>query len=499
MGARCSRSPRCVTWRALATACLAAALSPAFALDPGVLIQELQLPKIALNLNVTFATSDLRIPDSLDPEGDVVKVQEELKAGERPDLWLRLARLQQQLGRYDDAATSYQKAAAGYDKLLQAEPQNARARVGYAEVLVALSRDEDAATQIELAMVADETLWKPHELAADLHAKHAVMAHSLNMAQLMRSHLDAAEAEAKEALRLAPDDPRPQVMLFIAKWLPEVLELRADPKSGLKRLGAFEEMSEILKKAAALAPGFPRLAEYAVSAKMMPFFTSQMSGGLDKPLWDGLDDAQRRVLTSCRDDYLRLSEQIPSLKAEALTFAAVACFSMADKKSMYEHLRAAADADPKSTTALEVMVGFLAQEGNWAQALLASEEIKTRKPNGRSYTWLGRIYAEQRQWKAAEEAFRTATSYDDSSSAANLGLGVVLLKQGASPVEALLPLQTAWEKSQNEPEVLLAWGTCLALLGEVDEGRRMVKQAISMWPRSEGLQRVAKELGLEAQ
>jgi len=40
-------------------------------------------------------------------------------------------------------------------------------------------------------------------------------------------------------VRLAPNDPHPYVMLFVAKWLPMVLELRLDPKSGLSQLGRF--------------------------------------------------------------------------------------------------------------------------------------------------------------------------------------------------------------------------------------------------------------------
>jgi len=72
---------------------LLAACGPARALDRGVLVQALQLPKITLNLNVTFSTSDLRIPPSADPEADIKKLQAELKTAPRPASYLQMGRL----------------------------------------------------------------------------------------------------------------------------------------------------------------------------------------------------------------------------------------------------------------------------------------------------------------------------------------------------------------------------------------------------------------------
>ena len=142
------------------------------------------------------------------------------------------------------------------------------------------------------------------------------------------------------------------------------------------------------------------------------------------------------------------------------------------------------------------MIGFLAYEGNWKRAQEVAEQVLQRRPSGRAYTWLGRIHAEQGRWRQAEEAFRLAISYQDSVGLANLGLGVVLLKGGAAPMEALGPLRTAWEGGQHEPEILLAWGVALALIGEMEEGRSHVRRALEAWPETPGLQRLAREMGL---
>lgn len=481
---------------ALAVLCLLTAL-PARALDEKVLIDGLQLPKINLNLNITFSTGDLRVPESEDPQKDIANLLEQVKLGARPDLHLKLARLYLLVGRGDEAATQFQLAAAAYSRLLEQDPKNAQTRVEFAEALIALGDDGGAAEQIEKALVLSENLAKAHELSADLHAKHAVLAYNQGQDGLMRAHLEAAEAEATEATKLSPQDPRPLLMLFVVRWLPAVFELRDNPLSGLQKLSTYEDLSATLQKAATLAPEVPRLRQYAVACRLLPFFAAQMVKGLDKPLWDELNDNQRRVLSACRADYLALGQDLPELKPDALMFAGVTSFIIGDRATLYQQLQESAAADLKRTDALEVTVGFLAHEGKWSEALQAVEEIRKRRPSARAYIWLGRIHAELGQWEQAQTAFRVATSYPDADNTAYLGLGVVLLRSGAGPAEALGPLRAAWEQGQDEPEVLLAWGVVLALIGEVEEGKRYVSQALSLWPPSPALRPLALEFGLE--
>jgi len=390
----------------------------------------------------------------------------------------------------------YRVAVDGYAKLLEQEPGNARLHQEFAEALVAVGEDEDAARHIEEALILDENLWQAHELSADLHTKHAVLAFNQGMWDLTQSHLESAEAEAEEAMRLADDEPRPCVMLFLAKWLPEVMALQADPMSGLGKLGRFEELGELLKTAAALIPSYPKLSKYAIACKLTPFFTAQLMDGLEVGIWAKLDEQQRRILTSCRDELITLSETQASLKAEALLFAGISAFMMDDRKGMYEQFRASADAAPDSVVALETTVGFLAYEKKWALALKTANEIIERRPSGKAYAWIGRIHAEQRKWKLAEEAFRVALTYDDAEGIANLGLGVILLKSGAEAAEALGPLRTALEELPGQREVLVAWGVALALIGETDEARKYIIRALPMFPPSPGRDVIAKEFGL---
>lgn len=502
----CRQAPRLVVARVhhparalqagLALLALLAAL-PCMALDQAVLIRELQFPSISLDLDVSFPIRDLRIPPSTDPERDIAALNKQLETQDRSELHLELARLLLWTGQYEMAVVHYRVATDGFLKLIETEPRNAAAHQSLAEILIALGEDEDAAGYIETAFVLDEKLWQAHELAAYLHAKNGVHAHDAGMEWLMQSHFAGAESEGRRAVELAPGEPLAHVALFLAKWLPLLIALREDPTSGLKRMAEFEEASELLYRAASLAPAFPHLRQHAVSCKLAPFFAAQMVRGISDPLWPTLTETQKRLLTSCRDEYMQLAQASPDLKARVLLFAGIAEFMMADRKVMYQRFREAADANAQDAAALQTMVGFLVHERNWPEALKAAEELMQRSPSGLSYTWLGRIYGEQAKWKQAEEAFRVALSYPDVRGIANLGLGIVLLKSGADPATALPVLYSALQILPEEPEVVLAWGVVQAITGQQEKGARNVARALAVLPPSPGRQAVAQQFGIQ--
>jgi len=470
--------------------------TPAGAVDRGVLVAALRLPPITLNLNVTFATGELKIPISTDPVADIARAREELAKEDRPEVRLRLAKLLSAAGQGEEAGAQYRVALQGLSELVGAEPKNAMAHTYYAEALLAIGDDGEAAAHIEQALIIDANIWQTHLLSAELHSKHAVLSLNQGMVNLMQGHLKAAEAEAQEAVRLAPKEAQPLVTLFVAKWLPLVLQLRADPTAGLKSLGSFEEMGELLRRAAELAPDYPRLRQFSVAAKLTPFFAVQMVKGLEKGIWDDLDQQQRRILTSCRDELQAIAAQVPALKAEVLMFLGVTTFMMGDKPRMYALLRESADSDPTGTAALEAMVGFRAHEKDWNEAQKTAQEANTRRPSGRTHTWLGRIYAEQTKWAEAEQSFRVALSYGDSRGLANLGLGVVMLRNGADAAVAVAPLSAAVASGQAQAEAVLALGISQCLAGDLTSGKKNVRVALQMMSLTPELERAAKELGI---
>ncbi len=485
---------------ALATASAPSASAPGadVPVNRAALVKELQLPPISLNLNLTFDPRDLRLPVSQTPEPDLAKVRQQLQITDRAPLHLQAARLLVQLGRDQEAAAEFTAAAKGYPQLIASEPKNAMLQAEYAEALLALQEDEKAATAIENALIADDKLAKAYELSADLHLKHGVVAYGQGLPEWMRSHFAAAEEAAQQAVTLAPDDPHAYVMLFLAKWFPAVFELNKSPRSALQNLPRYEEMSELLKKAASLCPTYPRLRQFAIACKLAPFFAAQMLKGLDTPLWGDLNEEQRRVLASCRTEFVAFGNEVVEYRAAALLFAGVAAFMSDDRQGAYDNLRASADADPKSVSGLEVTVALLTKERKWDKAGEVAEEIRRRKPSGKVNAWIGRILAEQGKLKQAQEAFEAAIGFTDATPMANLGLGVVMLKAGAGPLEALLPLRLAWDSSADLPEVALAWTVVLALIGETAEAKRRAKEALTAWPDSEPIQHVAKELGVTA-
>lgn len=470
---------------------------PCAALDSAVLIRELHFPAISLDLDVSFPIRDLRIPPSKDPQADIEALNKRLETEDSPEMHLELARLLLWTGQYELAVVHYRVATDGYMKLLEKDPKNAKAHHQLAEVLIALGEDEDAAAHIEEAFVYDDKLWQAHELASYLHAKNGVHAHDAGLRWLMESHFAAAESEGLRAVELAPTEPLAHVALFLSKWLPLLIALRDDPLSGLKRIAEFEEVSELLLRAANLAPHYPRLRQHAVSCKLAPFFAAQMVKGISDPIWPTLDETQKRLLTSCRDEYMQLVQAAPELKARVLLFAGIAEFMMDNRKAMYQRFREAADADPQDSASLQTMVGFLVHEKKWPEALQAAEELMQRSPSGEAYTWLGRIYGEQEKWKQAEEAFRVALSYEDVRGIANLGLGIVLLKSGADPSAAVPVLRAAAEELPGEPEVALAWGVAQALTGQEEKGAQCVARALALLPPSPGRQALAEQFGLK--
>ncbi len=480
----------------LAAVVTLAAVAPCWALNKALLVRELQLPNITLNLDISFPARAVRIPPSADPESDIKALYERLKEEDTPSLHLQLGRLLLWTSQTEEAVIQYRLATDGFTKLLEQEPDNAQAHQEFAEVLLAIGEDEEASLHIEEAFVLDGTRWQAHELASYLHAKHGVLAHNSGVQWLANEHFASAEVEARAAAKLGPKEALPYISLFLSKWLPALLELRADPTEGLKDLGTYEEISELLQTGAALAPTYPQLKQYAISCKLAPFFAAQMVKGIGATLWADLDEQQKRILTACRDEFLELGQTDPRLRSNALLFAGVANFMMDDKPKMYEAFQQAADGDPEGTAALETMVGFLANDREWVKALEAAEVIMQRQPSGTAYSWIGRIYAEQKKWSQAEKAFRVALSYDDVQGIANLGLGVVLLKSGAEPDKARVPLQIARYELAGQPEALMAWGVLLVLEGDEEGGKRYVNRAVALLPASPGRDAVAKEFGI---
>lgn len=484
-------------WR-VAILSLALAAGSGWAANRAVLVRELPFPRMALDLEIPFNPSELQVPPSANLEADIKALEAELAKGDQPELQLRMARLLRFAGRTQEAALYYRLAVGGYQALLQSEPENAQAHLGYSEALLQLGEDAEAVAHLEEALCLDETLWKAHTLSAEIHVTRATAWYARGDMVRAATHLAYAEEEAKEAVRLAPTEAEAKVTLFITRWVPVLLDLQRDPRMGLTQLGTYEELSELLKQAAQLAPHFPRLRFFAITAKLTPFFAAQMLEGYDKGLSDKLDQSQRRVLTACRDEYVALANEAPGLRSEALLFAGLACFMLDEEKPMLEYWRASADAAPTSTTALEAMLGYLASKGRWAQAQPLAQEMHQRRPSGKSQCWLGRILGEQGKWKLAEEAFRSAISYQDAIGTANLGLGVVLLKSGADPAAAIPPLRVAREKLGEDPTALLALGVALVLAGQEQEGKSHVRRALEMLEPSPATEKISRELGLTA-
>lgn len=483
-------------WAACGLALALAA--PGWALNRALLTKELQLPKIALNLNVTFSTEELEIPVSATLEADLAATEKALEGGATPELQAKRARLLEDLGRRDEASASYRLALDELVGVITREPTNAAAYALLAQVLLAVGDEPGATACAEEALILDDKLPGPHEVAARLHVRQALSASGQGEAELAALHFRSAEQEASLASRLAPRDPEPVVTRFLVKWLPLVMALQQDPRSGLAQIAKFEETSEALRAAVALAPHYPRLRAVAIICKLTPFFTLQMVSGLDVGLWKGLDAPQQRVLTSCRDELLALAAEVVEVRSEMLIYAAIAEWMMDNRKAAYQRLREAANAAPNETAALETMVGLTAYEGQWTQALPLAEELLKRRTTGRTWVWIGRIQAEMGRWRPAEQAFAEGTKYADAEGMANLGVGVVRLRSNAAPTQALAPLRVAWEKAPEEPAVLYAYGVALALSGDLDQGRKHVRQALDQWPAAASLQRVAKELGIDS-
>ena len=107
----------------VAFACLC--VSPALALDRGVLVEALRLPPITMNLNVTFATSELKIPLAKDPAAEVTATRAQLAEDDRPSLHLRLGKLLTSLGRTEEAGAEYRIALQGFSELVEKKSDDA--------------------------------------------------------------------------------------------------------------------------------------------------------------------------------------------------------------------------------------------------------------------------------------------------------------------------------------------------------------------------------------
>ena len=77
--------------------------------------------------------------------------------------------------------------------------------------------------------------------------------------------------------------------------------------------------------------------------------------------------------------------------------------------------------------------------------------------------------------------------------------GGALLRNNANPLDALVPLRTAWERAPDQPETWTAWAAELSLVGETAEAAKRLQEALVMWPDNQPLQHVAALLAPKPQ
>lgn len=491
-----------------------------------------RLPKLSFSTGMTFdAVHGYQIltAASLAPR-DIEEVRKALvgNASDAPR-YARLARMLSQAGEEALAQRLWTHAADLYRQQGAADTQNLDLLLGYAEVLQAQSKQDDAERLFRRAVSLGPDQWRPHAALARFLAaeslrrvtpaqwlgKDVSLRPPANAAangarppaeQVEQAHRLMAEAgrEAERAVEL--DAKQAQAFSTRAtartaqRFEEALLATTGDPQADFRRLNLALFNAEAvpdLMQAATLARNDPQAwAQAALLDVLAEGFQRGMRQADDllvREWWPVLPEKTRAEVREAMRQLETISQdREPRVAASALTFLGhLQFFVLRDAAGGEASLRRATQLDPANDNAWETLIFALAYTRRFAPMLTACQERLKQNDTVRNRVLLAKAYEKNDQPDAMLHEAELAQRRYPENLLANLTLGAALLKKGDDEFARARALQFIAKATQlagdHAPpdialEVLYQRGLYFALSGQGAIARTHFRAALQLDP-----------------
>jgi putative PEP-CTERM system TPR-repeat lipoprotein len=366
-----------------------------------------------------IALAELEAKTGHDPAAETVLLKGVHSVADNPDIAVALARLRLRRGEAENAL-------AGATDALKNLPRNPA-------LLDIIGTAQLALGQIDEALSTFKSLI---DMAPDLAAGHAGLAKTY-LAQFRPDNPQwPAVNEAMQAVTLAPQDTGAKLLLARALALHGRFAEAGDLVQELRRVNPQD--AELLDIAAIIARGQGRSAEAAANAARVEALQEGAARRhlAEQLVQNGETDQAVKNLTDWLDAH--------SDDSETRNFLAELCVNTGRLAEARTHYLRLAAQDPKNPVYQNNLAWVLARLERWQEALPYAKSAATLQPG-------------------AVEVLDT--------------LGAVLLQTG-KPAEALGPLESAWNKAADRPDIGYHYSQALAAAGRKAEALAVLRRVL---------------------
>jgi tetratricopeptide (TPR) repeat protein len=481
------------------------------------------LPKIEFGSPLTFSVEAgfVAFPDP----GVVQEKLSELRKENKKDgaqglLFLKMARLQEQVNNRGEALALYYRASELLRKKIEMEPENFPALCGLGETLTALGKFSEAEHHIEKALALDSKKaagWAALANLEKIRAYRALVTDELFYANssflellsdLLRQKSDTQQIEqTQKYLRRASAHFDKTIELEPAKaeW-----RIRRAAFTGLK--AALERAIFILRGGEAGPRDFndtifnedafrDLLAasdlgpdpELLAACSIFPLLSTSVRGSASGPrlfkdkMWDFLSEDTRMRLRSDMSALTRLAES-SEIRVAATAFEALGSIqylALQDGSASESSFRQAIAVNPKQERSWDMLMLLLSNRGRVSELLDLCENRAEANPSPRNLVLFAKAAEKGGDLAKAEGAVMLALGANQNDFLANLAMANVLLKRTDAD-QFLDRIQDALTKAdrnlgahptyQNMFDLAFTKSIYYAVNDEPDRARRMLKE-----------------------
>jgi tetratricopeptide (TPR) repeat protein len=483
-----------------------------------------RLPKIEFTAPLSFSLEAgfVVLPDQGSVQQRLSELRKENKKdGSEGSIFLKMARLHEQVSNRGEAIALYYKSSELLRKKIEVDPENIRGLCDLGEALTALGKFSEAEHYIEQASRLNPKsamIWAAQGNLDKVRAYRGLVsdeifyAHYSNfldaLTQLVREGCKPQQIEQAErflasaagnldnAVELDPENPewllrRAAFKAFNASLTRAMVLLRGGEATGQSFLQAVfsEEALRDLESAARRSPNATVLG----ACSMFPIFSCSSDPAAGRPrlfkdrIWDLLSEQKRSQLLENMAGLQKVAESSDE-KVAATAFETLGCIqymALQDEKATEANLRQAIDRNPKQERSWDLLMMLLSNRGRLGELLDLCQDRAEASPSPRNLFLFAKAAERAGEFTKAENALVLALGANQADFLSNLGLANMLMKR-ADADQFLGKIQDCLTKAdrnlgghpsyQNMLDLAFTKSLYYALSDDLDRARNVLKE-----------------------